>query len=159
MKLYVGVLLIGVCVSPFNAVACTTPVSVCESTQQGSVPLIENGRPVDVVYETSTNMAVQIAIENFANDLKRISGKRAKLIADPKKFKKPTEIVGVLGQSKLLEELIAAKTINVDQLRSQWEAYQIAVVEHPWPDVESALVIVGSDRRGAVYGIYDLSEN
>jgi hypothetical protein len=31
-------------------------------------------------------------------------------------------------------------------------------VQSPIPGIESALVIVGSDRRGAIYGLYDVSE-
>jgi hypothetical protein len=40
----------------------------------------------------------------------------------------------------------------------KWEAYQIAVLERPWGGVPRALVLVGADRRGAVFAVYDLSE-
>ena len=32
------------------------------------------------------------------------------------------------------------------------------VIEHPFPNVERALVIAGSDKRGTIYGVYDLSQ-
>jgi len=32
------------------------------------------------------------------------------------------------------------------------------VVPHPLPGIDRALVICGSDKRGTIYGIYDLSE-
>ena len=38
------------------------------------------------------------------------------------------------------------------------EGWRIAAVAQPLPGVERALVIVGSDRRGTVYGVYELSE-
>jgi hypothetical protein len=31
-------------------------------------------------------------------------------------------------------------------------------VPHPFPGIESALVIAGSDRRGTAFGVYELSE-
>jgi len=38
------------------------------------------------------------------------------------------------------------------------ESYVLQVVDQPLPGVERALVIAGSDRRGTIYGIYELSE-
>ncbi len=38
------------------------------------------------------------------------------------------------------------------------EKYVMTVVAAPFAGVEEALVIAGSDRRGTVYGIYELSE-
>src|SRR5690606_26347733 len=65
---------------------------------------------------------------------------------------------GVHGDSALLEELVQAGKLDLDDLDGQWEAFRIEVVENPWPTVPQALVIAGSDRRGAVFGAYDLSE-
>ena len=42
--------------------------------------------------------------------------------------------------------------------KGKWESYFIEVVPHPSPGVDSALVIAGSDKRGTIYGIYDLSQ-
>ena len=33
----------------------------------------------------------------------------------------------------------------------------IEVVDNPFPGVEKALVIAGSDKRGTIYGMFDLS--
>jgi hypothetical protein len=39
-----------------------------------------------------------------------------------------------------------------------WESYVLQNVKNPLPGVDAALVIAGSDRRGTIYGIYQLSE-
>ena len=67
-------------------------------------------------------------------------------------------VVGVVGHSALLDRLATAGKIDVSAIRGQWEASVTAVVARPWPGVERALVIAGSDKRGTIYGIYDLSE-
>jgi hypothetical protein len=46
----------------------------------------------------------------------------------------------------------------VTSIAGKWEATLIEVVKQPAPGVESMLVIVGSDKRGTIYGIYNLSE-
>jgi hypothetical protein len=48
--------------------------------------------------------------------------------------------------------------IDVAAIKGKWESYFTQVVPNPLPGVDSALVICGSDKRGAIYGIYDLSE-
>jgi len=40
----------------------------------------------------------------------------------------------------------------------QMESFFLQVVSDPLPNVSSGLVVVGSDKRGTIYGIYDLSE-
>src|SRR4029450_5784001 len=48
--------------------------------------------------------------------------------------------------------------MKVSDLAGQWEAYRQIVVDQPYPNVPRALVIAGSDRRGAVFGLYGISE-
>ena len=60
-------------------------------------------------------------------------------------------MIGVLGQSPIIDSLVKAKQLDATDLAGQWEAFrQVAIPK--------ALVIVGSDRRGAVFGTYDLSQ-
>jgi hypothetical protein len=63
----------------------------------------------------------------------------------------PSIIVGTIGKSRLIDGLIKKKKINVRQVKGQWESYLIDVVD-------GNLVIAGSDKRGTIYGIYDLSQ-
>ncbi len=43
-------------------------------------------------------------------------------------------------------------------MRGQWEAFCLQTVARPAAGVQNALVIVGSDRRGTAYGVFELSE-
>ena len=58
----------------------------------------------------------------------------------------------------MIDQLVRERKIDVSDIPGKWEASLIQVVQHPLPGVESALVIAGSDKRGTIYGIYDLSE-
>src|SRR5690606_2017867 len=67
-------------------------------------------------------------------------------------------IVGAIGKSELIDQLIESGKINPENVAGQWDAYHIETVYKPFPGVIRALVIAGSDKRGATYGTYDVSE-
>jgi hypothetical protein len=67
-------------------------------------------------------------------------------------------LIGTLGQSPPIDQLVAAGRIDADGLAGAWESFVIQTVDQPFPGVDRALVIVGSDRRGAIFGIYELSQ-
>lgn len=68
-------------------------------------------------------------------------------------------IIGTIGHSQLIDGLIAAKKLNVQSIRGKWENYVLQVIDKPLPGVGQALVIAGSDKRGTIFGIYDLSSH
>jgi len=67
-------------------------------------------------------------------------------------------IVATLGKSSLVDNLVKAGTINAGAIAGKWESFVITTVEHPFPGVDQALVIAGSDKRGTIYGLYEISE-
>ena len=67
-------------------------------------------------------------------------------------------IAGTIGNSSLIDSLITSGKIDVSAINGTWEAFTSTVVMNPVDGVNEALVIAGSDRRGTVYGLYDVSE-
>ncbi|MFF6783625.1 glycosyl hydrolase 115 family protein [Streptomyces sp. NPDC012510] len=68
-------------------------------------------------------------------------------------------IVGVIGQSELIDGIIdAGKFDEAARITGEWEGYAIKKVVDPVAGVDRALVIAGSDARGTIYGIYSVSE-
>lgn len=140
------------------AQACKEPASVCSKAGKGGFALIKKGQPVALALESTANPAVRRAVNSLLADIERVSGQKPQLIKDPKVPAQPLVVIGVAGQSPLIDGLVAAGKLDLKGIAGEWEAYKVAVLERPWPEVEQALVIVGSDRRGAVFGTYDLSE-
>lgn len=60
-------------------------------------------------------------------------------------------IVGTIGESKAIDTLAACKQIDVSEIEGLWESFTIQ-------QVDNTLIIAGSDKRGTIYGIYDLCE-
>lgn len=67
-------------------------------------------------------------------------------------------IIGTIGKSQLLDNLIEAKKISLTEITNKWEGYIIQTIENPFQGVDRALVIAGSDKRGTIYGIYEISK-
>ncbi len=140
------------------ALACEGVVTVCAKATPSSFALIQAGRPATVLVDPSANPAVRHAGDGFAADLERVSGTKALRVTALAGAKGPVVLIGVLGESPAIDALVRAGKIKPQDIAGEWEAFRQIVVDNPAPGISRALVIVGSDRRGAVYGAYDLSE-
>ncbi len=140
------------------ALACEGQVAVCASAGEGSLALIAEGTPATVYADGTADPAVRRVAGDFAKDLGRVSGMDAAVVSDARLLSGEAVVIGVLGQSPAIDDLVARGMVDAAGLAGEWEAYRQQVVENPWPNVVRALVIVGSDRRGAIFGTYDLSE-
>jgi hypothetical protein len=58
----------------------------------------------------------------------------------------------------MIDALIMSQKIDELPIHGRWESYISEVVDNPFPGIDRALVIAGSDMRGTIYGLYDVSE-
>ncbi len=111
-----------------------------------------------IVIDTNDYSVVQLAANFFADDVQRVTGRRL-LVTHSPAVAPQMIICGTLGHNALVDGLTAnGKLEDIDEIRGRWEATLWEVVTNPFPGVERALVIAGSDRRGAAYGLMELSE-
>lgn len=71
---------------------------------------------------------------------------------------RPTIIIGCIESSRLLQKLEQAGKVDFTAIRGKWETFYTSVVDGPVEGINQALVIAGSDKRGAIFGIYTFSE-
>ncbi|KAI4597249.1 hypothetical protein KJ359_004762 [Pestalotiopsis sp. 9143b] len=67
-------------------------------------------------------------------------------------------VAGTIGHSKVIDDLIASGKLDVSEIQGQWESFVSKVVDSPVEGSQRAVVIAGSDPRGVIYGLYDISE-
>ena len=115
--------------------------------------IVENGKPVPVYVDSKSDDAVRIAAKSLSADFGRVTGTDAVLADTPAK---QCVIVGTVG-TPVIDRLIKEKRIDGKELKGKREKFLLQVIDSPAEGVDCALVIAGSDRRGAVYGIYELS--
>lgn len=110
-----------------------------------------------ILYDASDAAVVKRAAELFAADVEAVTGRRPQVTSAAGETG-PAVIVGTVGGSALIRRLSEAGKIDTAPLEGAWERYLIQTVANPLPGIRKALVIAGSDRRGAAYGLFTLSE-
>ncbi|EDY82403.1 hypothetical protein VDG1235_2025 [Verrucomicrobiia bacterium DG1235] len=141
-----------------NAHALGDPAYIAHSAKAGDLPLAEDGKLIALYVDPDDDWGVVRAVTDLQTDFQRVTGKKPKIAHTRKALGKTAVIAGTIGQSALIDQLIADGKINVSAIQDKWEGYHIQVVDKPAKGIKQALVIAGSDRRGAIFGIYDLSE-
>lgn len=120
-------------------------------------PLVQHGKATPILVAKDEAEVVGIAANLLAEDVRQVSGVKPAVIGEAPKG--TFVLAGTLGKAAWIETLAAAgKLKGLDKVRGRWEATLCQVVEKPFPGVDRALVIVGSDRRGTAYGLTRLSE-
>lgn len=143
-----------------GALACEQPASVCARDMGRSFGLVRAGQPAAVIVEAGADAALQHVGRSLIADLARVSGQPAALLRGAAGAPREVLVIGELGRSPVIDGLLASGRLKAGDLqgvKGQWEAFAQVVVEQPFKGVDRALVIVGADRRGAVFGAYDLS--
>lgn len=128
---------------------------VSEQLGENRFSLIANGQPAPILIAEDEMKGIRIAAENLQADFHRVCGSKAALTTSAPSS--PCIIAGHID-SKYIHQLVKAGKIDAADLKGKTEKYVIMTVDAPMPGIEKALVIAGSDMRGTIYGIYELSE-
>ena len=116
------------------------------SFQQGDL-LINGNDKVEIYMDANDCRGVSYAANALVKDIRNVSDSQATITSN----RKATILVGTIGHSAAIDQLVKQKRINGNLLKGKREKFIITVVDNQ-------LVIAGSDRRGTIYGIYELSQ-
>ncbi len=116
----------------------------------GSVCLSAGGHTAGILVDPADWAGVVRAAADLSADIGRVTGRTPALLRQTA-LRPRSVIVGTIGKSQLIDRLIAGGQLRVDSIRGRWESFVIQTVG-------GSLVVAGSDKRGTIYGIYDISE-
>jgi hypothetical protein len=119
-------------------------------TSSGVVPLIVSEKDYSGVIE---------ALKNLRGDIGKVTGCEPEMLYTDAPNQREIVIVGTIGKSPIIDQLVKNRKLDVKSIAGKWEAFVIQTIDEPLPGVAKALVIAGSDKRGTIYGIYDVSKN
>src|SRR5690348_10425139 len=157
-------LLIVLMACPQPGLAIGQPHYIETAPMPGGFTLARNGVVANLYVDPKDDWGVIHAVHELQADIQRVTGSKPALPQSPESLRRSPEslqqdiiLIGTLGKSRLIDRLIANHAIDVSSIRGRWESTLTQVVDHPLPGIARALVIAGSDPRGTIYGIYDLS--
>ena len=128
---------------------------VSENAQTDWFPLGE----ATICTDAGDYKVVNIAAQMLTDDVERVTSARSTIVSATSLKKLPhgaTVVAGTVGHSRIIDELVRQKAIDVSAVKGKWESYIITTVNSP--GLGQLLVIAGSDRRGTAFGLTTLSE-
>ncbi len=134
------------------------PKYVSTSPSPAAFVLAANGEAAPLVVSDEDWPGVIRAAGDLSRDVGRVTGHDAPLIKSRPPAGIDVVLIGTIGNSPLIDELVRRHKLDVSGIQGQWESAVTTVVERPMPGVRRALVIAGADKRGTIYAMYDLSE-
>ncbi len=143
---------------PLHCVALGQPRYVEFTPASTSFRLVDQQVAATLYVDAGDYPGVVRATHDLQADIFRVSACNAQIIEEGNSLSGDVVLIGTIGKSGVIDRLIREHKIDVSQIRGKWESTLIQVVSHPLPGVARGLVIAGSDRRGTIFGIYDLSE-
>ena len=155
--LFQGVVILLLLAVPVQAGLGLAENLVSETAQPGAFAVVASGQTSPLCYDTNDYKGVIRAVGDLQADIERVTGKKPPLSTSCPASGCPV-IIGTLGKSKLIDGLVASGKLDAADLKEKWESFVVTTVDEPTPGIDQALVIAGSDKRGTIYGIYELSE-
>ena len=120
--------------------------------QAQSFCIAKDGKTATIVVDEQDWKGVIRAANDLGDDVRKVCGtaSEVKTLNSKPSTLNSKLIVGTIGKSRIIDQLIKQKKLNVKPIKGKWEGYVI-----DW--VDGNLVIAGNDKRGTIFGIYEVS--
>ena len=158
-RIIVVIIVLTYAISPHRLQALGQPHYVANMAAPGAFGLVDHGHAVPLLISDSDWPGVVRAARDLSSDIGHVTGQQSALLHTDEGLNGiDAVIIGTVGRGTLIDDLIRQKKIDVSEITGKWESAVTTIVDHPIPGVRRALVIAGSDKRGTIFAIYDLSE-
>lgn len=106
--------------------------------------------------DKTEHKGVLTAVQNLQTDFEKVTTVRPAMVHNP--GKEVRIIVGSYDKSPLVRQLMKAGKLDAGLLKGKNEKFIITTLHAPLKGLEGeVLLIAGSDKRGTIYGVYELS--
>jgi hypothetical protein len=117
--------------------------------RDGDFSIVTRGAGATIYVESTDFPGVVRAVGDLQADIQRVTNHNATIAHDAKMLGANAIIVGTLGKSKVIDQLIRDHRIDATAIAGKWESFLIQVVPNPLPGMSFAVVLVGRRSRPA----------
>jgi len=153
IKIFFLVTLFGFCLQLHAA----EPFITTEKNNE-SIIVKEKSVNLSIFADSGIDSGILRAVKNLQSDFQKVTGSQPSILNQISEMKSPLIIIGTIGTKSVIDDLIRQKKIDGKSLTGKKEKYIIQNIRDPFPGVSEAIVIAGSDKRGTIYGIYEMSQ-
>jgi len=120
--------------------------------QTGNFCIAKDGKTATIVVDESDWKGVIRAAKDLGDDVRKVTGVASEVKTLTTYLSPLTSniIVGTIGKNQIIDRLIKQKKLDIKRIKGHWEGYVITLID-------DNLVIAGNDRRGTIFGIYEVS--
>lgn len=122
-----------------------------------SFELVYKNIAAPILIDHSDFSIIHNAAEQLVFDIEKVTNTKSEVYKDKIAGYNKVIIIGSINKSTIIKQLINTHKLNGTELEGKSEKFIIQTILNPFPGIEKALVIAGSDKLGTLYGIYDLS--
>lgn len=123
--------------------------------------LYKNNVIANFFLEDTASKGIRRVTDTVRKDIALVTGMEPPIISELSGITGNIILAGMYGESKMIATLEENGHIDCRRLKGKRECYLMKIVESPfddYPQIKKAMVIVGSDKRGTIYGLFHLSE-
>jgi hypothetical protein len=131
---------------------------VIEKNEAGSFPIVTASQTASIYVDENDDWLVHKAATLLQTDIEMVTGKKPAIISSVSSPRKNIIIIGTVNGSATINTLIKEKKLDVDSVKGKWETFKLQMINNPFKGIQNAFVVTGSDKRGAAYGVFELSE-
>ncbi len=132
--------------------------SIIQGTDENNAFMLSShGTPATLCISNDDFPGVIRAAADLQTDIARVTGVAPDSRRDLPVTAANIVLIGTLGNNAWIDQLVQNKKLDIGEIRNTWENFLIQTIENPFPGIARALVITGSDKRGTIYGIYEVS--
>lgn len=125
--------------------------------QGGAFPISTASQMSGICMDTHEKQGVKRAAEDLRKDIYTVSGRSPRVCCQGEDVVRYPILIGTYGVSEAITRLAKKGILPERSLKGKWESFVIKTIDHPAKGMERALVVAGSDMRGTIYGIYEIS--
>lgn len=140
-----------------NAQSTHNDKYVTTKASKENFPLASNDNVASILVSDDDFAGVKRVVRHLQNDILNVTDTKTSILNSSSINEDYVVIIGTLDQSPIIDQLAKSGKIDAKKLQGKWEKFTTQIVDNPMSDIKKALVIAGSDKRGTIYGIYDLS--
>jgi len=130
-------------------ISLTLFILVMNAMAQKKFCIAKDGKATNIFVDKKDWTGVIRAAKDLGDDVKKVTGVAATVVTELPES--ASILVGTIGKNRMIDHLIRQKKLDIRKVKGHWEGYCIDVVD-------GNLVIAGNDKRGTIYGIYELSK-